>query len=268
MNREEVTQDDLPLLSASGLGFLSDPHLAAEPPGVRGPGYKGQIMAKLRDGLAKARERDLVPVLLGDLFHRARGNPRELVAEAGDVLAPHRPWVLVGNNDLHNGILEDGGPLRTLERSNTIRLMDRPGPYFLLRTPEGTALFGATPYGYPYPDSFDAARYGVGAVLWGSHHHAAFPEYPDKPHRLREIPGVDWVVNGHLHRPLDQRVHGSTFWLNIGSLARGKPRERNKHRVPVLTIWTFAGHQTRRMETVPLAHQPFSVVFPCEAGAA
>ncbi|HAY22921.1 MAG TPA: hypothetical protein DCY27_12330, partial [Desulfobacterales bacterium] len=61
--------------SYAGLLFIGDPHVAASPPSYRLDHYTQAILAKLAFSLDIARDHNLLPVFLGDLFHWPRNNP-------------------------------------------------------------------------------------------------------------------------------------------------------------------------------------------------
>jgi hypothetical protein len=47
-------------------------------------------------------------------------------------------------------------------------------------------------------------------VIWVTHHDLGFSGYDAARVPLKEIPGVDMVVNGHLHTPKPPRQCGNT----------------------------------------------------------
>ena len=76
----------------AGLLFIGDPHVAHRPPGFRKDDFTVTVLGKLRFALDYAREQNLMPVLLGDLFdvaHNADG--ARVLADTLRVAAPERP---------------------------------------------------------------------------------------------------------------------------------------------------------------------------------
>lgn len=248
----------------AGLLLAADPHVAATPPGQRLEGYREQVLAKLAACLAHAADNDLVPVILGDLFHWPRENPNALLVELIGLFAAHRPFVLVGNHDKYLARFTPDVSLAVLDAAGCVRLMAEPGPRFVLETPDGKVLVGASPDGSPIPQRFDIdlgldPGAGYAQVLWLTHHNLSFPDFPEKQHRLRDIPGVDWVINGHIHRPQPTLTIGSTRWANPGNLTRLTFSRRTMGRVPAAAVWRPGCADLERWK-VP--HLPFAEVFP------
>src|ERR1700736_2930820 len=92
-----------------GFLFVGDPHVSSKRPGRRIDDYVASVIGKLRLAGEIARERDLVPVILGDLFHRARENDLPLLSQLLDVFNgyPMPPVVLGGNHDKQETQLRD-----------------------------------------------------------------------------------------------------------------------------------------------------------------
>src|SRR5688572_19718383 len=122
-------------------------------------------------------------------------------------------------------------------------------------------LVGGTSWGQKLPKSFERAEASADAagplVFWVCHHDLRFPGYEETA-RLdcREIPGIDVVVNGHIHRDLGEVKCGGTLWINPGNIARIKRSDASRRHVPsVLRVdVTPGGYETRR---VPVPHEPF-----------
>lgn len=261
---EHPEQRELPLRRAKGFCFLADPHFAATPPGRRFEGYLEQITAKVRFGLEYAREHELEPVILGDLFHWPRENPNSLLVHLIELLTPFRPWMLVGNHDKHQARYTPDVSLAVLVAAEAVRLIAEPGPRFRLLAPgpdgrEWRALFGASPDMTDLPLRWDRGEDDV--VLWGSHHNLQFPDYQDKQVPIREIPGVDLVLNGHIHRPQPSQVRGATRWVNVGSLARTQFFNWSLDRQPTVAVWRPGMEDVER---VGVPYLPFREVFPDE----
>ncbi len=250
---------ELPVVRAEGLFFIGDPHISAVPPGQRLEGFQDQVLAKIRACLDRAVELDMVPVFLGDLFHWPRENPNQLLVELIRLFGPHKPFVLVGNHDKHQARLTADVSLAVLDAAGVVRVLADPGPAFVLDAGGVRTLVGASPDGSPLPSRFPREPGGPRYVLWLSHHGLAFPEFLDRAHRIREIPGVDFVVNGHIHRPQATVQAGGTTWTNPGNITRLTFTRRSQTRVPAAAIWTPG---CTDLEKWPVPHLPFVQVFP------
>ncbi len=248
---------ELPRVEALGLLLIPDPHVAATPPGQRLEGYCGQILDKLRLCLEKARELELVPVFLGDLFHWPRENPNSLLVELIELLRPHKPFTLVGNHDKYQARFTRDVSMAVLDAAGAIRLLAEPGPAFWLHTPQGAVLVGCSPDGSPLPRRVERGE--AQAVVWLTHHSISFPDFLDRMIIPREIPGVDWVLNGHIHRPQPMIAAGSTRYANPGNITRLTFSQRTKERVLAASIWRPGCEELERW-LVPCL--PFEQVFP------
>lgn len=249
----------LPVYEGTGLLLVGDPHLADIPPGQRLPGYREQVLDKLRTALERAAEIDALPVILGDLFHWPRENSNALLVALLQLFAPHKPFVLVGNHDKHQARLADDVSLSVLRQAGVVRLLDEPGPQFVLRSPTGAALVGASPDGSPLPRLFDKAPGDPQTVIWLTHHNIQFPEFQTRAHGIRELPGIDLLVNGHIHRAQPAVRAGSTLWLNPGNITRLTFTRRSQERVPQAFFWRPGSED---LEPFVLPYLPFSEVFP------
>ncbi len=248
---------ELARIRAEGLLLIPDPHVAATPPGQRLEGYAGQVLDKLEACLEHAETENLVPAVLGDLFHWPRENPNALLVDLIDLFRPHSPFVLVGNHDKYQARFTQDVSLAVLDAAGAVRLLAEAGPAFRLETPSGDALVGASPDGTPLPVDFDAPE---GAeVVWLTHHNIGFPDFMDRQVRIREIPGVDWVINGHIHRPQPLQKAGRTRWANPGNVTRLTFTRRSKERVPAASVYRPGRDD---LEMWPVPHLPFYEVFP------
>ncbi|WP_035043198.1 metallophosphoesterase [Desulfovibrio sp. X2] len=249
-------------IEAEGLLLIPDPHVASTPPGQRLPGYTEQILDKLAFCMQEAAGRRLVPTVLGDLFHWPRDNSNALLVALIGLFTPHRPFCLIGNHDKYQARLTDDCSVAVLAAAGAVRLIDRAGPAFRIRGSSGAALVCGSPDGTPLPRlherSKPAGKDGE-EVVWLSHHGISFPDFKDRQIALREIPGVDWVLNGHIHRPQPMIRVGETRWCNPGNVTRLTFTRRSKERVPAAAVWRPGAEE---LELLPVPYLPFGQVFP------
>ncbi|SMC21879.1 Calcineurin-like phosphoesterase [Desulfacinum hydrothermale DSM 13146] len=241
----------------AGCLFIGDPHVAASPPGHRLDDYRETVLEKLAFCLDLARDRRLLPIVLGDLFHVPRDNPNELLVDLMDLFRPVKPWVLVGNHDKYQARYTRDVSLAVLEAAGVVRLLSEAGPAASLAMAGRQVLLGAAPDWTPLPKRVD--RQGHDFVIWVAHHNLQFPDYEAGRIALTEIPGVDLVVNGHIHTPKPPQQRGATLWLNPGSLTRISRSPVTRSVRPGVTIWWAGSGQLERVE-VPA--RPFEEVFP------
>lgn len=244
----------------NGLFLMGDPHFADTPPGQRLDGYLEQIMTKVSACLEQAEALGMVPVFLGDLFHWPRDNSNKMLVELIRMFEEYDVvWALVGNHDKYQSQFTEDVSLAVLEAAGALRLMKEYGPQFVLETPQDRVLVGASPDGTPLPKSYEKEPSDPETVIWLSHHNIQFPEFIDRASSIKELPGVDWLINGHIHRPQATITKGQTTWANPGNLTRLKFTHRSMEREPAAAIWT-PGCEDLEKWVVPF--ERFDVVFP------
>ena len=96
-----------------GILFIGDPHVSSVRPGRRKDDYLASVIGKLRKASEICWERSLRPLILGDLFHRAKENHLPTLAQLFEVLGnfPVQPLVLGGNHDKNGTLLQDADAL-------------------------------------------------------------------------------------------------------------------------------------------------------------
>jgi len=254
MNREYAKTD------YKGLLVIGDPHLEARMPGFRKDNYPHVILEKLRWSLDYARTESLLPIILGDLFHLPRSNPNWLLVAVMeqfdiDILG------IYGNHDVHENTLTDDDSIRVIERAGRIRLLN--GTTHQTKINGRPVLIGGTPWGQRLPEKYepDPETDPTPIVIWLAHHDVMVPGYEDQGRiRPRELPGIDLVINGHIHRCLGEVHKGGTCWLTPGNISRRARSDATKqHRPAVLRIdisqtgWSY--------QYLEIPHQPFDQVF-------
>ncbi len=258
-----IPQGDFMSNEYTGLLCIGDPHLASRVPGFRKDDYPRAILDKLTWALNYALEHRLLPAILGDLFHWPRDNANRMLVRLlelfeGTVLG------IAGNHDCKENELAADDALSVLWAAGRLRLLERSGPW--TGTMRGrTIIVGGTAWGQPLPTAFDPTEIAVdGAaslVVWLAHHDIKFPGYEEVgrfvPH---EIPGVDILVNGHIHRPLADVVARTTTWLNPGNIARVRRSDADRGRRPsVLRINVQKESWDKQAVEVPFL--PYEEVF-------
>jgi hypothetical protein len=266
----------------TGLLFIGDPHLSSRAPGFRKDDYPATILEKLRWSLAYARENNLRPIFLGDLFDFPRDNANWLLVRLLPLL-DENTLAIYGNHDCKENTLDENDTLSILVHANKVRLLDEANPWTGMINGRAT-LIGGTPWGQYLPKRFDSAKHFPDAslppllsvlVFWLAHHDLRFPGYEESA-RLdcREISGIDFLINGHIHRDLGQVRAGQTLWINPGNISRVSRSDATRAHVPSVLRADIsqAGCEWQR---VPIPHAPFEEVFhapspgqkPQEAGS-
>lgn len=261
----------------AGVVFVGDLHLASRVPGFRCDDYPQAILRKLRWVIEYARAERLLPVLLGDLFDFPRDNANWLLVELHHLLDPHTP-AIYGNHDCKENAPGDHDTVSILVASGLLRLLSEDQPW--TGDMNGCrVVIGGTSWGQKLPKAFDCASRmpepdatptvdRPAYVLWATHHDLRFPGFEEAGRMdCREVPGIDLVVNGHIHRELQEVASGRTRWMNPGSLCRISRSDASRDHVPgVLRVdVSESGLAYRRVE-VP--HEAFETVFHPEVESA
>jgi hypothetical protein len=97
-------------------------------------------------------------------------------------------------------------------------------------------------------------------VVWLTHHDILIPGYDEGRIRPYEIPGVDILINGHIHRRLDEVRTGGTRWLTPGNISRRSRSDASRDHVPAV-LRIDVGPTECELKYVEVPHRPFDEVF-------
>lgn len=239
-----------------GFLFIGDTHIAVRP-GRRVDDYATAILGKLSRAAQIARELNLIPVHLGDLFHRARENDLPLISRTAEVLREFDMPVemqgqglpvVLGSHDPVETRLTDKDALKLLAGFGLVMPMQQQGKVLTAEFDGVLVNLWVTPAGVMVPKSIEADADTRNIMV--THHDFDFQGPYPGAHELHEIEGCDLMVNGHMHKATPMVLKGRTACHNPGSLARVKRDERN-HK-PVVSVWTPAHGLS--LESVPIPH--------------
>ena len=261
-----VKENCLPELTSNyaGLLLIGDPHLEGRSPGFRMDDYPQVILNKLEWCLNYAASNRLLPALLGDLFDKPRDNPTWMIGRLIDLLNGIECLALYGNHDCADPKLNDHDSLSLLVKSGRVRLLDGE-PW--RGTMNGRAvIIGGSSYRQSIPETFSTGDEGSQPTLvfWLTHHDVIVPGYEEQGRlKTREIPGIDAVVNGHIHRHAEDVITGQTTWITPGNISRRSRSDATREHTPaVLRIDITSDGFTQQIVEIP--HQPFDEVFHSE----
>ncbi|MCF4126698.1 hypothetical protein [Methylobacterium sp. SyP6R] len=221
LGRERLDAAPVP---CAGLLVIGDPHVSSRRPGRRkDPDWPAPILAKLEHCVALANDRDLAPVLLGDLFERPVEPDESLKSRLIRILKAfrHRPLANVGNHDIRHTRLSDGDSLAMLAVSDVLDAVPESGPAAHYHIGGRLIGLGATPFGQAIPTDARGLFPGSDAVVWLTHHDLAFGAgYPGAV-PPEAIQGCALALNGHVHKRHSAIRIGDTLWVNPGNITRG-----------------------------------------------
>lgn len=210
-----------------GILFIGDPHITAHRPSRRMDENFGLVsIDKLRQSLIIARERNLYPVILGDLFNRSNEARSWLFTFLYRVLREETPagdpppGCLAGNHDMKDTTLTDDTSLAMVAATGLLTVYSTTDPVVI----EGLCVIHPVPNGLPLPSAVDRTGFADMDALPSiviTHDDFAFGDHPypgAKP--LAEIKGACMMVNGHMHKTERSIQIGETLCHNPGNILR------------------------------------------------
>ncbi|MCA9017812.1 MAG: metallophosphoesterase family protein, partial [Planctomycetaceae bacterium] len=252
-----------------GVLLIGDPHVEGRVPGFRKDDYPRVVLEKLRWCLQTAEEQQLLPVILGDLFHVPRDNQNWLLYELL-ALFESPVYGIYGNHDCRENQLNEHDTLSILIQAGRYRLLSEETPWRGIMAGR-QVIVGGTSWGQKLPKMIELeADAESPLVVWVTHHDLLVPGYEEQGHfRPYELQGVDFVVNGHIHRRLEDVQKGQTTWVTPGNIIRRSRSDASRTHVPsVLKLEVTAEGWQRSLIEIP--HAPFDEVFHeevCEENA-
>ena len=244
-------------MTYDGILFIGDPHISSRAPGFRSDDYPRVILEKLTWCLDYSVENNLKPAILGDLFHYPRDNANWLLAELIERCAPLVPLAIYGNHDVRENTLKQDDSLSVLAASGAIELLAEEQPWTGVIAERQVAI-GGTSWGRKLP-----ARYKSEAdhVFWMTHHDLLIPGYEEFGRlRPKELPGIDAVINGHIHRQLETVQTGETSWITPGNISRVSRGDATRQHTPGVLRINF-DDDGWHPEWVTVPHGDFTDVF-------
>lgn len=243
-----------------GVLFIGDPHLASRVPGFRKDDYPRVTLEKLRWTMDFARQENLLPVILGDLFDRPRDNANWLVGETLAILRGTEVYAIYGNHDCRENDLGDDDTVSILVKSGFLKLLGPDCPWRGLLGGQMAEVHGVC-WGQKIPrDGYTQALLDDTVRFVVTHHDIHLPGYEEGRLRPFAIEGVAYVINGHIHRNLEDVLVGDTRWMTPGNISRISRSDANRsHKPSVLRALVTA--QGVVFDRVEVPHAAFEEVF-------
>lgn len=238
------------MLDFAGFLFIGDPHVCSKKIGRRKDNYLDSVLDKLSHCAEICTREKLVPVILGDLFHRQDDSGLKMLNRLVRVLKefPCAPLVLEGNHDKLNSTLGDEDSLALLNETNVISVVGADTTSLEFDFEGAPVRLLAYAHGVTIPDK--VAPF-IGTTFAITHHDLAFEtSYPGSL-PLKPIENCDVVVNGHMHDTKKSVTKEKTVWHNPGNI---EPLSVDlKDHVPRAWRWTplSSGYS---LEAIELPH--------------
>jgi predicted phosphodiesterase len=168
-----------------------------------------------------------------------------------------------GNHDVSENTISQHDTLSVLVRAGRLRLLDES---FAWRGEMNgvNVLLGGTPWGRRLPKKVDPGEHDL--AVWIAHHDVMMPGYEEVGRfPPREIAGVDLVINGHIHRRLQDVRKGATCWINPGNITRRKRSDASRAHTPAALRIDIAPAKSPAdrwgQQYIEIPHEPFDEVF-------
>ena len=249
-----------------GLLVIGDPHLEGRQPDFRKDDFPDVVLGKVEWCLEYAREHNLLPAFLGDMFQNPRDNPTWMLSRLIDAMKDSNSIGIFGNHDCAETTLNDNDSLMLLIKSRCLKLVDYQNPWRGQMNGRKVVVGGSS-YRMPIPEKFEIAQPtpsslfdGGNLVVWLTHHDIEVPGYAGGQIKPTEIENVDLVINGHIHKQAQPIQCGQTQWLTPGNITRRNRSDRTREHIPHVTK-IAVGHQDLQVSDVELPHRPFEEVF-------
>lgn len=239
----------------NGLLFIGDPHVWSKKPGRRlDEDFCGTVCSKLDESCSIAMEKRLLPMILGDLFEDEEDSDLRMLTMVVRALgkSPRRPLCIVGNHEKTQFYLTDDTALAMLRESKALDTIERTGIRKVFWCEGKKVGLGGTPYGQDLPEDMSQAREELGLdwLVWVSHHDLAFNGAYPGAQLIREIKGVDILVNGHMHKTTAPVVVGNMVAFNPGNITRMSADCRDQEPA----VWEWRPSFGKELRKIALQH--------------
>lgn len=241
----------------SGFLFIGDPHVWSKKPGRRlDDDFCMTVCSKLDEACSIASERGLLPVILGDLFEDEEDSDLRMLTLVVRALgkSDRRPLCIVGNHEKTQFFLTDDTALAMLRETKVLDTIERSGIQSVEICEGKRVGIGGTPYGQDIPEDLteERERLGLDWLVWVTHHDLAFNGAYPGAQIIREIKGVDLLVNGHMHKTTAPVAAGNMMAFNPGNITRMSADCRNQEP----SVWEWRPSLGKSLSRIPLKHVP------------
>jgi len=241
-----LTKDDHHYL---GILFIGDPMLSSKFATQRGEADAAEVtLSKLSQSLDIAKEQNLLPICLGNMFSRKGENKITFLNSIFSLMKKHgNVLTLVGSHDRSSeGKLLEQDTLSIVRDLGLATVMDGSDFFGEFNINGRKVSIGGTSSNGDIPRYIDSQN----EVVWITHHDV---DYGQLGARISpyEIQGCSTVVNGRIHGKKKPLTMGQTVWFNPGNILRFSAiEEQNK---PSVLAWK----SNDKTETIQLQFIPF-----------
>lgn len=251
----------------SGLLFIGDPHLSSKAMNYRKDDYEQVSLEKFKWCIDYAHNNNLMPILLGDLFHSPRTNSNTLICRLLDIISEPVPAIL-GNHDVKYNEINNEDSISILIKAKKLCLLDN-NPIITKINNRHILIGGSSWNKKSLPTKIDLKKYFPNLydqesciVIWICHHNLDLLNYETNSKKIftHEIENLNFVINGHIHTPQEDQIKGQTCWLTPGSITRTKRGKNSEKHIPSVLRFDITKTSFEKY-TVPVPHKKYDQVF-------
>ncbi len=231
-SNKKIKHEILYIQGYDGVMFIGDPHLWSKKPGTRlDLSFAETGLKKMTHAVEIANEKNLFAFCLGDLFHVDYENDIKLLTGLTRILKklPLPMYTIEGNHEKKELHFTDDVAVSLLRESGTLLTMEENRFHCVVSFQVGEEIHelfvGSTPYGQIIPQHVERPQ-AIGKnvtkvhVAWLTHHDLDFGETYPGVIPIKEIQGVDFLVNGHIHKTKKPVRVGQMIAYNPGNIMR------------------------------------------------
>lgn len=239
-----------------GFLFIGDPHLVSKNPKNRlDTSFCDTILNKLDYSFNFAKENNLYPVILGDLFDDDKDEDSLMLVKLVRILKKEAeaPVTIVGNHEKKENVLTDNTSLALLRETGLIKTIEKNGIWGKFIIDGTTYYLGGTPYGQKIPPHAKTSYVKEGEkIIWITHHDLVFKNSYPGAVPAPEIKDCILAINGHNHKYSPPIKVGETTWHNPGNITRMSKDTQETH---TPKVWMWLPSQGTELVGIEVPHQ-------------
>ena len=238
-----------------GFLFVGDPHLTQKRTRKRNDiDLCTTILNKIDQAVQIELDENLYLVFLGDLFDDSGEQDIRMLTRLTRILnkLPHPPVTAEGNHEKTQTKLSDEVALKLLQESKTIHVIEKNGIWAKFNFYDKIVYLGSTPYGDKIPQEVNLTeKQEAGSIVWLTHDNFDFGDSYPGVIPLKEIKGVDMLINGHIHQTKKSFTLGKMRAHNPGNITR-QTTDTIDH---VPSVWKWIPEQIFELEPIVLTYE-------------
>lgn len=235
----------------NGFLWVGDPHLWSKTPGKRlKQDFKEIGLNKISQAVDYALKNNLYLIFGGDLFHSDEENDIDLLTKLMRILKKMKGCATIaGNHEKSKTVLTDDVALTLFKEAGVIYTIEENGIWACLNIGGINYYLGGTPYGQKIPNEIENKNNDK--IIWFTHHDLDFGKSYPGSQKIKEIKGVNMLINGHFHKTRLPIKVGNMMAFNPGNITR-LSIDTNDH---IPSIWEWKPEYEQHLEAIQLEYE-------------